>query len=279
MSKKCSFLATLLIVISFSYAHAAGSSSSIGTVNARGDVRVDGSTIWGNATLFDGTAVQTEDANATLRLDNGAEVTLSINSRGVVYHDHLLLLQGKGQFKASRASFHLEADGLCVAPDGSDALGFVSLGPANTVDVAAVSGNLNVIDDTGNTVASLSKGVAISLHPAAAAGAPKLGNFSEVGLVTTESSHYYLTSASGAKYQLVNWPVSKLQKFVGDKVEVSGVLESAPTSGGIPQILLTSIQLNGGMTSAAKIGWIAGGIGGAAVAIGVYEGTKSSASK
>ncbi len=278
MVKKCSLLTMILIVISISYVHAERN-GSIGTVNARGDVRVDGSTIWGNATLFDGSAVQTENANATLRLDNGAEVTLSVNSRGIVYRDHLLLLEGKSQFKASRSLFRLEVNGLRVAPDGSDALGFVALGPANTVDVAAVSGNLSVLDDSGGTVASLAKGVAVSLHPAAAAGAPKGGNFSEIGLVTTEGGHYYLTSNTGVKYQLVNWPANKLQKLVGDKVQVNGVLEAASAPSGIPQILITSIQLNGGLSSTAKAAWIAAGIGGAGLGIGVYEGTKSSASK
>ena len=94
-----------MILVSFSYAYASGATGSIGTVSARGDLRVDGYTVWGNGTLFNGTAVETGQATATLRLDNGTEIKLAINSHGVVYRDHLVLLQGRSQLKTSGAPF------------------------------------------------------------------------------------------------------------------------------------------------------------------------------
>ena len=49
--------AVLMILSTFSYA--AAGTTAIGTVSARGDMRVDGYRVNGDATLFDGTVVET----------------------------------------------------------------------------------------------------------------------------------------------------------------------------------------------------------------------------
>src|ERR1700733_14309784 len=66
-----------MIFVTFSYASASGATNAIGTVSARGDFRVDGNSVWGNGTLFDGTTVETGQATATLRLANGTEIMLA----------------------------------------------------------------------------------------------------------------------------------------------------------------------------------------------------------
>ncbi|MGC2328453.1 MAG: hypothetical protein WA604_17195, partial [Candidatus Sulfotelmatobacter sp.] len=166
-----------MILVSFSYAYAAGGAGSIGTVSARGDLRVDGYMVSGNGTLFNGTAVETEQATATLRLDNGTEIKLAINSHGVVYRDHLVLLQGKSQVKTSGSPFHLEADGLRVSPSGPNSLGVIALRPASTVDVAALTGEFRIADDAGLSVAHVVTGAAMSFHPAQQAAAPGDSSF------------------------------------------------------------------------------------------------------
>jgi len=44
---------------------------SIGTVSAHGSIQLDGSRVYGNGTVFDGTLIETEKATTNLRLERG----------------------------------------------------------------------------------------------------------------------------------------------------------------------------------------------------------------
>lgn len=292
MAKKFGLLA--MILIAFSYAYASDGAGSIGTVSARGNVRLDGSTVWGNGTLFDGTAVETGQNTATLRLDSGNEIKLAINSRGVVYRNHLVLLQGRSELKSSSSPFLLEANGLRVAPSGPNILGVVSLSPANTVDVAAVTGEFRIVDDAGFSLAHVSTGAAMAFkslaEPPAQAqeGSP---SFLEgvVGLVSLDNGIYSITSDSGVKYQLVTG--KELRKFAGKKVVVSGFIQAASAPSGTTELEVTSIEINGpngpkdvggggGAAGSNKvlIGVLIAGGAAAAIGVAVAESSKAPAS-
>jgi hypothetical protein len=165
-----------MMFIAFSCASAWGGTSSIGTVSAGGYIRVDGYKVLGNGTLFEGTAVETAKATATLRLDNGAEIFLSANSSGVVRHDRFELMQGQCQLKASSSPFFIEAAHLNVTPGEPNSLGVVSLNPANSVDkpesnggqivlnlndvtlvVSAITGEFQVSNNAGLSVGQVSQ--------------------------------------------------------------------------------------------------------------------------
>jgi len=272
-----------MIFVAFSCASASGTTSAIGTVSARGDIRIDGSTVWGNGTLFDGTTVETGQATATLRLDNGTQIMLAINSHGVVYGDHLVLLQGKSQLKTLAAPFALEAGGLRVVPNEPNALGVVSLGPAHTINVAALAGDFRVVDDVRLSIAHVSRGAAISFPAAQSAAAPGGPSSVEVsGKVTFEDVYYFLTTDQGVKYQLVAG--EDLEKFTGKTVVISGFIEAAATPSGIARVIVSSVEISRakstGMTTQTKV-LIGAGIGGGAavVAIVAAESGKSSASR
>ena len=72
-------------------------SVSIGTVSARGDFRLDSHVVRGNATLFNGSVVETGVATADLRVGKSAAITMSTNSRGTLYSDRLVLQQGESE--------------------------------------------------------------------------------------------------------------------------------------------------------------------------------------
>lgn len=282
MAAKACLLAIMLA--SFSYAYASGATGSIGTVSARGDMRVNGSAVWGNDTVFDGTAVETGQATATLRLNNGTEVRLAINSHGVVYSDHLVLLQGRTQLKTSGSPFFLEARGLRVDPGSPNALGVVSLGSANTVEVAAVTGEFRVIDDANFSLAHVAPGAAMSFHADQAEATPQQQSSAPfltraVGLVSEEHGNYYFTTSAGVKYELVTG--KELRKFAGKKVIVSGFLQAPATPTGPTQVLVTSIEINSspGMSTTTKVligTAVAGGAVG--IAVGASSSSKSPAS-
>ena len=267
-----------ITLFTFLNAYASGGANSIGTVSARGNVRVDGYTVQGNGTLFDGTTLETGQTIATLRLNNGTEIKLGINSHGVVHRDRLVLLQGESQLKAVRSPFFLEADGLRVAPSGPDALGVVSLSAANTVDVAAVTGEFRILDNAGLSLAHVSQGTAMSFHQAEDPGQAIAASVTEIGLVSYNKGYYYLTTNNGM-YLLVG---DNLEDFVGAKVIVVGTIQAATTPSGTSQIAVTSIEINGPTSMSnlkkALIGTaIAGGSAGIGVAI--YENTKPPASR
>jgi hypothetical protein len=277
------------IFIHFSYAYAAGGAGSIGTVSARGDFRVDGYKVSSNGTLFDGTSVETDLATATLRLNNGTEVMLSTNSRGVVYSNHLVLLQGKSQLRTSSSSFLVEAEGLHVASGGPNTLGVVGLGPANTVDVAAVSGELQIVNNAGFPLASVSTGAAFSFpsaqeqQPAGPSGGAPLKEIE--GVMSGENGNYYVTDIDGTKYEVVTG--NNIKKFAGKNVAIAGFVQPTSAPGGTPQIIVTAIQLNGstknqqgagagsGPNKGVLIGVAIAGGAAAVIGIAVSEGSKS----
>jgi hypothetical protein len=280
-----------MIFIPFSCAYAADGTGSIGTVSARGNMRVDGYTVSGNGTLFNGTNVETGQATATLRLDNGTEIMLSTNSRGVVYSNHLVLLQGKSQLRTSSNAFLLDAEGLHVASGGSNTLGVVALGPANTVDVAAVTGELRIVNNVGLPLARVATGAAFSFpsaqqqEPAAQGSGESLKEIE--GVMTAENGNYYVTDIDSTKYELVTG--NNIKKYVGKNVAVAGFVQASSTSPGTTQLIVTAIDLNGSTksSSASSGGGANKGLligvaiaGGAAALIGVAvaSGSKPPAS-
>lgn len=270
-----------MILLSLSCAHASAGTQSIGIVSVRGDMRIDGYSVWSNGTLFDGTAVETGRATATLQLVNGTEIKLATDSRGVVYSDHLVLLHGTSEIKASGSHFQLEAYGLSVAPNAPNTLGTVSLRPANMVEVAAVTGELRVTQNADLAVAHVVTGSAMLFQPVQQAAAPEGSTFLNAveGLVSSTDGIFFLTTVSGARYQLVTG--KELRKFSNKKVVVSGFLQASAAASEPTQLLVTEIDVNGAGTGGSKkvlIGIAVAG-GGAAAAIGIAESSKSSASR
>ena len=106
-------------------ANASAGTVAIGTASARGDMRVDQYKVNGNATLFDGSVIETDQATADLRLDKGVAVTLSTGSRATLYHDHLVLQKGMSEL-SSASAFQVDASNLRVTANASDSRGVVA---------------------------------------------------------------------------------------------------------------------------------------------------------
>jgi hypothetical protein len=244
----------LFAMILFSSSFALAGTSAIGTVSARGDLRVDGYTVRGNATLFDGTAVETDHASATLHLAKGTEIKLANDSRGTLYSDRLVLLRGATELNTSNA-FLLEASDLRVTADAPNTKGIVMLSPANTVEVAAVAGELKVTDDGGTVLARVSPGSAASFPGQAGPGLAAGEVQDVVGLVSVQNGNYYLTTADNTQYLLTG---KDFKKYLNDKVVVSGTLQPPTTAGGVGTIAVKSIGINGGGSAGAAhtVMWI-----------------------
>lgn len=257
MLKKLQALAVLMCMCSYAVAGTA----SIGTASARGNMRVDSYAVKGNATLFDGSVVETGQATADLRLAKGTEITMSTNSLGTLYSDRLVLQRGESELAAT-SSFQLQANGLRVTSNGPSSRAMVSIKPGNTVEVAALTGSFGVTNEHGILLANVRPGLPVSFAMQVG-GDPT--SFSGVGMVSYENGHYYLTDNADVKYELTG---KDLKKYIGTKVIVSGTLHAGAT----PVISLSSIVINGAVDAGIGTGTsllICGTVVAAGVGLGV----------
>jgi hypothetical protein len=73
---------------------------AIGIVTASGHFSVEGSPVWGNATLFDGATIETSSASSELALRSGVKVQLGAGSRARIWQNRLILEKGVAQLEA-----------------------------------------------------------------------------------------------------------------------------------------------------------------------------------
>jgi hypothetical protein len=81
---------------------------AIGIVTASGHFSVEGSQVWGNATLFDGATVETSTASSELTLRNGVKLQLGAESRARIWQNRMVLEKGLAQL-AAPASYEVRA--------------------------------------------------------------------------------------------------------------------------------------------------------------------------
>lgn len=272
MLKKSQAALALFCITTYAYAGTA----VLGTASARGNMRVDGYTVNGDTTVFNGSVVETGDASANLRLGHGVDISMSKSTRGTVYSDHFVLQRGASELTSS-GSFRLEANGLHVAADKPNSVGVVSLTPKkNTVQVAALAGSLEVRDDQGLLLSNVLPGRPLSF--AMQAGSTNPYFVSTVGLLDNENGQFYLTTDENVRYVLTG---ADLQKFVGDKVIITGTLQPAGQTGGAAgTIAVKTIRINGPYNAKAGKWMIVGtALGGAgAVAWVIYDAEQPQAS-
>ena len=246
MLKNLQVAAILLCMLSY----ASAETVSIGTASARGDMRVDSYVVKGNATLFNGTVVETGQATADLRLDKGTQITMSTSSRGTLYRDRLVLQQGESMLAAS-SSFQLEANGLHVTPNMPNSRGVVSLKAGNTVEVAALNGSFGVTNDHGILVASVPAGHAALF--AMQAGGENSTAYSSVGTVSYSNGHYFLTDSASEKFEIT---CKDLKRYVGKEVALSGTVQTAatPVQDASSVVCARSVAINeAGMSASNKL--------------------------
>src|SRR5579863_6897906 len=104
----------LLCMMSPGYAASAG----IGLATADGSFLSDHSTVWGNATLFDGNLIETRVSSSQLCLTSGVNLWLAAESRARIYKSAMILEKGIGQLESG--DYRIEAAGLQVAQDRPD---------------------------------------------------------------------------------------------------------------------------------------------------------------
>jgi hypothetical protein len=222
MLSRSTVLIALAMVVVLGAAWAAA--PAIGIATTSGDIRIDRTSVSGNATILDGSLIETGPAGSELRLYEGTSMRLAGDSRGKVFQSRLVLERGAAEVDALKG-YAVDAAGLQVqaAPHSAAEIDLTGEG---RVEVAAISGAVQVKNGTGVLLAQVlpGKGLAFSMQASGAAPAEKL-----TGILTESKGHYFLTDqTAGVRVELVG---PDLAKLVGKVVEVTGTLDpSAPAA-------------------------------------------------
>ena len=244
--------------------------AAIGTVVAAGNFQLDDAKVSGNATLFDGTTIQTGAAPSEVRLNNGARMSLAAGARGRVYQDRLLPERGESRIQAG-GGYLVQARSLRILSEGASSSGRIALAGRSKVRVAALEGALRVTNSEGILVARVRPGAPIEFEPQAA-GAAAPSRLS--GCLAMTAGKYLLTDeTTNVTAELKG---SGLQTQVGNWVEIVGTMDPSakPAVGASQSIKVTSVKrLAKGCSAASKAkAAAAAGVGGAAAGTGIGVG-------
>jgi hypothetical protein len=259
--------------------------SSIGVVKSPGEFRVDGATVRGNSTVFEGNVIESGAARSVVQLAGG-QVTLLPQSRVRVFRDRAVLERGGSLLRGTHQG--MEASAIRVIPSDANALVQVELGAQGSVTVAGQSGAAEVRGKGNVLLASLNSGTAFNFAPQAGSAS---GQVKVTGVLEMVDGHYFLTDATTkAKLELQG---SDLAKYIGKTVMVGGAqIPGSTPSGGASQVVQVATidvvnerrpaggavtQGNSGLSNGARYAIIGGvAVGGAVAglaAAGVFSGT------
>ena len=240
------------------------SSTAIGLATANGSFLVNAAKVWGNTTLFDGSIIETAKAASELRLNNGAQFRLGAESRATVYGGRLVLEKGGSRIE-SAVAYPVEAQSLRIYPAAAGALAQVQLADAGQVTVAALRGAVRVINASGTLVANVAAGNSLSFDPQAGAAAPSKASGC---LLRKDGKFIVVDQTANVTLQVQG---SGLEKEVGNRVEITGAVDSAsPSVTGASQLInvqsVTRSAKGGCASVAKKVGAAAGGAAAAGAA-------------
>jgi hypothetical protein len=238
----------LSLIAAGSLSVALAATSSIGFIRSTGEFRVNGSTIRGSSTLFDGSVVETTASRSVLQL-SGGQVTLSPQSRAKVFHDRLVLEKGTGVVNEA-ASEVIEAKTLRISPSAKNSVLQVEVTGPSHVAVGALLGAGEVRNSAGVLVASLHPGLGLAFDAQAGAST----SVTMTGVVVFKNGSYFLTDATtGVTVELVG---TDLGKDVGKNVTITGsIVPGAPAPAGASEVVqVNSVHRVGGGGGAHNAG-------------------------
>jgi len=259
--------AVLICAFSSTVGLLSAATSGIGVAMSEGTILINSSTAAGNATIFEGSTLETQSATSQVRLNGGAQLRLASGSRGTVFTDHVDLQKGSARI----AGYSANANGLNVRADGK-ASATVSMRDQGVVEIAALTGSVHVFNAAGFNVANLVPGRALDLRPQdAGASAPS----SLVGCAVKSGNDTLLTDeTSNVTVQLRGGNVR-----AGRRVQITGsmVPNATPASGATQVVNVTNVKEVGGackgVAGAAAAGGAAAGAAAAGAGIGVSATT------
>jgi hypothetical protein len=272
----------LSLAFGLSLAAAMAAPPSIGTVSAHGNVQVDGAFVYGNATIFNGTLIETEKATTNLRLNGGIDISMAPDSRGKVYSNRLVLEKGSSEV-AMLSGFTVEASQFRILSTDASSKGTISVEGTNRIGVTALSGEMNVSSPSGLLLAKVTPGSPLTFDGQPTGGSEPI---TVTGTLIKVGGHYFVTTSAGVKYEIEG---KTFDGMIGKTVTVTGTPDpNAKRDDGAAAVLIASNASVVGPAAGVATGMSTGTkliIGGVAIAagtgtgIGLYEANKGPASQ
>jgi len=237
-------LAAVAVFVTSAFA----SSTSIGMTSAQSGMIVDNAAVAGNATVFDGSTIQTK-GYSRIQLNDGASLGLGAGSTVRVFANHLSLQSGAAEVQ-SKSKFEIDAGRVKIVPSDATSVARVKIDSGNTVLVTALNSPVTVMNDSGVVVAHVMPGLPLSFMPQA-------GSFDSTGCVLQKSGAAIITDSSGS--QVTELRGADLRKAIGNTVHVKGTVNSSATPAGgassVVTVTSSEITTKGGCSAlATKLG-------------------------
>jgi hypothetical protein len=219
--KEQTLKSVLALAISLNLGLINAASPAIGTVIAKGSFRLDSAMVNGNATLFEGSTIETSAVPSSVQLNTGARVSLGASSRGRLFGDRMVLERGTLDIE-NAAGFKLVALSLTIQPERGASSGRVFVENGHRVRIAAARGSLRVLNSSGQLVANMAPGVAMAFEPQPASNMTRV-----TGVIQKKGDHYVLTDEITKVTVEVRSP--DVAKYAGKRVEVTGAMDPGAT--------------------------------------------------
>lgn len=200
--------------------------ASIGMAVASGYVTVDHARVWGNVTLFEGTAVETEGNSSVLSLTGGVRLQLAADSKVAVWGDHAVLEQGAGQLLVPR-NYQLETQAFRVSAPGGSQLSF-ALNPDRSLRVASLAGTVTVRD---------AKGISTAIRPGASRLFAMQQNVEVAGCLLVKDQRFIIQDDQTTSVSELTGP--DLRANVGNRVRIAGTV-----TGATPNVTIATQVIN-----------------------------------
>jgi hypothetical protein len=227
----------------FISAVAAAATPAIGIVTASGHFTLDRSQVWGNATVFEGSVVETGSASSEVALRNGAKLQLAKDSRARILSDRVVIEKGIGQVSAPE-SFEVNAANLRIHSTGR-----LRVNMGQTVEIASLLGSARVASANGMLLAAIPAGRVMNFSPQAANG-----TVTRTGCLLFKDNHYIMQDENTQEVVELSGG-ENLGAQVGNRVEVTGAASSAKPAVSIATLVLNiasiTTKTSGGCLSVA----------------------------
>ena len=244
--------------------------NGIGSAVSNGSFELDRVRVWGNATVFEGSTVETTVVGSQLALDSGAHMRLAASTRAHVYQNRLVLEKGSAQLELP-VNYEVETHALHMYSASPQTIARIRVDDGRKTTVAAVRGAVRVTNASGLLVANIDAGRSLDLQPQeAGAAAPTHAS----GCLLENSGKFILVDqTTNVSLELLG---AGLKDEVGNRVEVDGIGSKTGNGSHVIKVANFKRVAKGGCKSKA-VAAAAAGAAGAAGAGAAAAGTGAAA--
>ena len=187
---------------------------------------LDRSQVWGNATVFEGSTIETGPASSQIALRNGVKLQLARDSRARILADRVVMEKGIGQV-SSTDGFEVNAANLRIRSTGRLR---VNLG--QNVEVASLLGSARVASASGMLLATIPAGRMMSFAPQAANG-----TVTRTGCLLFKDNHFIMQDEN--TQEVVEVTGQNFVSQVGNRVEITGTASTEK-----PSVTIATLRIN-----------------------------------